>query len=107
MGDRSTPQAEDNVHVSRGARRGAILLLALVLIMGGGALLSSWLEYHHFATTQQQQGRLIDARLCATLSKLAALKPPAGSAKDNPSRAYEQQLAMTLAQLRPDIGCDP
>jgi hypothetical protein len=82
-----------------------MFLLFLVLIMGGGALVSSWIEYHHFATTQEQQARSVDQKLCSTLDKLAALKAPPGSATDNPSRAYEQQLAMTLAELKPDIGC--
>lgn len=97
----------DTVRISKGARRGAILLLILVLVMGGGALISSWLEYHHFATTQEEQGRMVEVKLCATLDKLAALKPPAGPAGTNPSRAYEQELSMTLAQLKPDIGCGP
>lgn len=95
------------VRISKGARRGAILLLLLVLVMGGGALVSSWLEYHHFATTQEQQGRAVEVKLCATLDKLAALKAPPGPAGTNPSRAYEQELAMTLAQLKPDVGCGP
>ena len=105
MSAEEIPRADGSVRVTRTARRFSMFLLFLVLIMGGGALVSSWIEYHHFATTQEQQGRLIDERLCATMDKLAALKAPSGSAVDNPSRGYEQQLAATLAQLRPDIGC--
>lgn len=105
---KSRPKTEpDTVRISKGARRGAILLLVLVLVMGGGALISSWLEYHHFATTQEEQGRMVEVKLCATLDKLAALKAPSGPAGTNPSRAYEQELAMTLAQLKPDVGCGP
>ena len=107
---------EENVRVSRGARRAALGVLFLVLIMAGANLLSSYFEYHHFAATQQQQYRdftaqqqqqnkALDERLCATLDRLAALKPPTGSPVGNPSRAYEQQLAKTLAELKPDIGC--
>jgi hypothetical protein len=98
---------DGSVRVTKTARRFSMFLLFLVLVMGGAALVSSWLEYRHFETTQEQQARQVDQKLCATLDKLAALKAPSGSATDNPSRAYEQELAMTLAQLRPDIGCDP
>jgi hypothetical protein len=82
-----------------------MLLLILVLVMGAAAVLSSYIEWNHYISTQRAQGAAIDARLCATLDKLASLKPPSGSAADNPSRAYEQKLSETLAQLRPDIGC--
>jgi hypothetical protein len=98
---------EDNVRISRGARRAAIMMLLLTIFIGGANLLSSYFEYHHFATSQQQATQTADAKLCATLDKLAALKAPSGSPVGNPSRAYEQQLAMTLAQLKPDIGCSP
>lgn len=98
---------DGSVRVTRSARRFAVLLLFLVLVIGGANLYSSYLEYRHFATTQEQQGRAVEVKLCATLDKLAALKAPTGSAADNPSRAYEQELAMTLSQLKPDIGCGP
>jgi type VI protein secretion system component VasK len=104
--------------VTKTARRFSMFLLFLVLVMGSANLVSSYFQNRHFesellqqynSTQQQQQaqGREIDERLCATLDRLAALKAPAGSASGNPSRAYEQQLAATLAELRPDIGCDP
>lgn len=96
---------DGSVRVTKSARYFAMFMLFLVLVMGGASLVSSWLEYHHFATTQQQQARMVDQKLCATLNKLAALKAPTGSPTGNPSRAYEQQLAVTLAELRPDIGC--
>jgi hypothetical protein len=60
---------------------------------------------------QARQAELLDRKLCATLDPLAGLaelKPPAGNAKDNPSRAYEQELSAKLAplsQLGPDLGC--
>jgi hypothetical protein len=62
---------------------------------------------------QQRAGAVIVARLCLSLEPLeglAQLKPPAGNAHDNPSRAYEQQLSARLAplaQLGPDLGCKP
>jgi hypothetical protein len=108
----------ENVRVSRGTRWAIGSLLLLVLIIGGANLLSSYLQFQSFKSTQQQQfqqftatqqeqSKVIDERLCATLDRLAALKAPSGDVGDNPSRAYEQQLAMTLAQLKPDVGCSP
>jgi type VI protein secretion system component VasK len=108
----------ENVRVGRGTRLAALGLLVLALILGGANIVSSYFQNRSFEselaqqyrTTEQQQqaqGKLIDSKLCATLSRLAALKPPSGDAGNNPSRAYEQQLAMTLAQLKPDVGCLP
>ena len=91
--------------VSRGARVAAFAILILVLIMGAAAVVSSYLESRHYQETQQAQGALVELRLCTTLDKLAALKPPAGSPAGNPSRLYEQNLSKVLAQLKPDLGC--
>jgi len=55
--------------------------------------------------SQQRQGEQLEQRLCTTLQREAALKPPAGSPAGNPSRAYEQAQHAILAQLGPDIGC--
>ena len=54
---------------------------------------------------QQKQSRLIDQKLCTTFGKMAALKPPAGNPKLNPSRAYEQGEHAILDQLGTDLGC--
>jgi hypothetical protein len=54
---------------------------------------------------QRAQGELLEQKLCATLGRLSALRPPAGNAAANPARAYDQQLHATLAQLGPDLGC--
>lgn len=54
---------------------------------------------------QQRQGEMLEHKLCTTLVKLAALRPPSGSPGMNPSRAYDQQLHTALAQLSPDLGC--
>lgn len=103
-----TEQRErEAVLISRTTVRFSIALLILVLIMGAGAVVSSYLEWNHYINSQRAQGQQTDSRLCATLDKLAALKPPSGSAGANPSRAYEQELATTLSQLKPDIGCGP
>lgn len=56
---------------------------------------------------QRQQGALLELKLCSTLGKLAALKPPSGNPAQNPARAFDQELHSTLAQLGPDLGCRP
>jgi len=92
--------------------RAIVALLVLTLITGGGNLWASWDQVHAYKAGQQREqqaaqraGALIEQRLCTTLGRLAADKPPAGSAARNPSRAYEQELHSTLAQLGPDLGC--
>jgi hypothetical protein len=82
------------------------VLLALTLVVGGGNLWASWDEVHASQAAQQRAGQVVEEKLCSTLGKLAVLKPPAGSPQANPSRAYEQELHATLAELGPDIGCD-
>lgn len=54
---------------------------------------------------QRQQGAVLELKLCSTLGKLAALKPPSGNPATNPARAFDQSLHSTLAQLGPDLGC--
>jgi hypothetical protein len=93
-----------------------VALVALSLVIGGLSVLFSVSYYHreqasqqHQAAQQQaaqkQQGELLEHRLCTTLSRLAALKPPAGNAGANPARGFDQQQQAVLAELGPDVGC--
>lgn len=75
-------------------------VVLLVAAIGG----SYWLN-HETQIAQQKQGLVIEYRLCRTLDALAGLAPPPGSALTNPSRAYEQQEHVILAELKPDLGC--
>lgn len=54
---------------------------------------------------QQRQGALLEQRLCTTLDREAALKPPPGDPASNPSRAFDDEQHAVLAQLGPDVGC--
>jgi hypothetical protein len=94
------------------------LTLLLSLIMSGGALLSGQLQQNSFEHTisvnhahnlsvQAAQARAEQARLCAALLPLAALKAPAGSSASNPSRAFEQKQQAILAKVAPAAGCRP
>jgi hypothetical protein len=80
-------------------------LLLLVLITGAGNLAASYIEVHHLEDAQRAQGRLVEHKICTTFGKLAALNPPAGDPRENPSRGYLQQQHVTLVELGHDIGC--
>jgi hypothetical protein len=91
--------------LNRRTARSVVYLFGLAVVLSVVSLF--WINHavHDSQAAQQRQGQQVLAKLCATLDRLAALKPPSGSAASNPSRAYEQQLHATLAQLSPDIGC--
>jgi hypothetical protein len=102
--------------------------VALSFVVGGGGLASGYVEAHSQAhavlaveqheqaaqqraqrreqAAQQAAGAALERKLCATLAKLAANRPPAGNPKTNPSRAYDQNNHAILAELGPDIGCN-
>lgn len=95
-----------------------LVLAVLPLAMAAVAILFTVTYYHREQAGQQAQaaqqqaaqraqGVVLEAKLCSTLGKLAALKPPAGNAAANPARGYDQLMHETLAQLGPDIGCKP
>jgi len=82
------------------------VLLAALLASNGVTYLASVNYYHREQAAQQRQGAVLEAKLCTTLGRLAALAPPPGSPQANPSRSYDQQLHAVLAQLGPDVGCE-
>lgn len=88
-----------------GARLATGILFILVILVGAGNLLATYAEVQSFKRAQQVQGQATEQKLCTTLGKLSALKPPPGNATTNPSRLYEQQLHEVLSALGPDIGC--
>lgn len=96
----------------------AVLLLAVVLT-GGANLWATYAMNRHFEDqfrqqlkqqqaqqqTQQLAQQQTDAKICSSFQKLADLKPPAGNAADNPSRAYDQRQHDILVGIGTDIGC--
>lgn len=98
--------------LSISVRRALVYMFMLSVILAGANLL--WTAYAVRASqasqvreeaAQQRQGQAIGKKLCTTLGRLAALKPPGGPPSANPARAYEDDLHATLSQLGPDIGC--
>jgi type II secretory pathway pseudopilin PulG len=95
-----------------------VALAVLTVALAASSMLFSVSYYHAEQAAQQrqaaqqqaaqrQQGAALERKLCTSLDRLAALKPPPGSAADNPSRAYLQQQHAVLAELGPDVGCEP
>jgi type II secretory pathway pseudopilin PulG len=102
--------------MTRSTRQAVVVLLILALLLAAANLF--WTSHVVRANQAAQQkaaqitqaaqrraGQIVEQKLCATLSQLASLQPPSGSAGANPSRAYEQQLHVTLSQLGTDLGC--
>jgi hypothetical protein len=96
-----------DITITRGARLAALGLLFLTLVVGGGNLWASFQINHSAQASRQRAAQSVERKLCTTLSRLTALKPPPGNPVTNPSRAFEQNLHATLSQLAPDLGCPP
>lgn len=102
--------------LSRSVGLALVYLFVLAAVLGGASLLWTAHEVHASQAAiqaaqhreqviQQQAGAVLGRKLCITFGKLAALKPPPGSAARNPSRAYLQDQHDTLVQLGTDLGC--
>jgi hypothetical protein len=106
-GDKGEPGARGRrgEGMPRGARRAIVSLFAITVALSLASILFAVGYYHREAAAQQRQGEQLEAKLCATLDKLAALRPPSGSPLANPSRAFDQKLYRALNELAPDLGC--
>lgn len=93
--------------LSRPVRRALVFLFALAVVLAACGLFWTVRAVNASRAAQQSQGRAVERKLCTTFARLAALKPPPGDASRNPSRAYEQELHVTLDELGTDLGCRP
>lgn len=115
-GERGARGARGIPGLSTPVRRALVYLFALSVILAAFSLFWTAHEVHASQaaiqaaqirehTAQQRAMALAEKKLCTTLDRLTALKPPAGNPAANPSRAFDQQLHATLAEIGPDIGC--
>ena len=83
---------------AHGTERSPVIAVASVIL---GLLLFAGLTigYTTWAVSASQH------RWCAVIDLLNAAPPPAGPAKTNPSRAYEQKLGRDFQMLKGSLGC--
>ena len=85
-----------------------LFALTVLLVVGGYVLQQHEIrdDVAHQKAAQARQAQVFEMKLCTTLDRLAALRPPPGPPAHNPSRAYLQDEHATLAQLAPDVDCN-
>lgn len=102
--------------LSRSVRQAVVFMFAFAVILAASGLFWINHEVHVNSTalqasytreqeSQRQAGVVLGEKLCQTFGRLAALKPPPGNPKTNPSRAYLQGQHDALVQLGTDLGC--
>jgi hypothetical protein len=82
----------------------ALAVASIVVAVGLNAGFTYW-SVQNSRQAERQAGISVERKICTTLAQLAALKPPAGNPRVNPSRAFDDRMHATLAQLGPDLGC--
>ena len=98
------------------SRTAVAILLALVLVVGIGNLWATRSEVQSSQAAQKREqaaqqaaqrraGQLVEAAICTDLGTMARIPPPAGSAAQNPSRAYEQAESRAWRGLYGGLGC--
>ena len=124
-GDIGPPGPRGIARLSRKATYALASLAATVLVIVGCALalaFTSVSDAHHSEQVSRrgeqlaQRGELLARQaltkishhnaLCIAIGQLAANDAPAGSAAQNPSRAYEQDQHATFMQLHKQLGCE-
>lgn len=98
----------------RGVAYAVVFLFVLTLALTGVNLLFTAHEVNRVraqfaaqAAVSRHQGELVEQKLCTSFGRLAALRPPPGNPKQNPSRAYLQDQHTRLDELGTDLGCPP
>ena len=92
--------------LSRPLRRSLVYLFGLAVILAGLAFYVGLHEQDASRAVQQRAGLALERQLCATFGKAAALKPPAGNPRTNPSRAYLQGEHVVWTSVVADLHCN-
>lgn len=82
----------------------ALVVASILLALGLNVAYTTW-SVESSRSAQQHQGEIVERKICTTIAHLDALKPPGGNPRANPSRAFDDRLHASLAQLGPDLGC--
>lgn len=109
-GDRGEP-------LSRPLRRALVwlFLLAVALSVTSGAITLIYVHVSQDAQRHQAQaqqaaqrraGLALERQLCTTFGKAAALTPPAGNPRKNPSRKFLQGQHAVWTEVVADLHCD-
>ena len=98
----------------KGVAGSVVFLFVLTLALSAASLLFTAHEVNRVraqfaaqAAVSRHQGEMVERKLCTSFGRLAALKPPPGNPKVNPSRAYLQDQHTRLDELGSDLGCPP
>lgn len=98
-GDSGTP-------LSPRLRRSLVYLFGLAVLLAALAFAVALHEQDATRAAQQRAGLALERQLCATFGKAAALKPPAGNPRTNPSRAYLQGQHLVWVEVVGDLHCN-
>ena len=91
QGEQGKQGSRGEAGLSRTVRRALVFLFALSVLLAGINL--GWTAYekgaiqagqHREQVLQQQAGVMLEAKLCTTFGRLAALKPPPGRLRKTP-----------------------
>ena len=102
---RQGAQGEPGPSLPRRQRRSIVWLFLFTVVLAVLNLVANQVQVHEDKVAQQRQGAIVELKLCTAFRGLYELKPPAGNAAANPSRAFEQGLHVKLDQVGAAIGC--
>lgn len=105
QGERGEPGAT-GAPLSRRWRWSVVYLVLAALALAALAFYGGVHEQGASQAAQRRAGLTLERQLCATFGKAAALKPPAGDPRMNPSRAYLQGQHVIWTEVVTDLHCN-
>ena len=79
--------------------------LVVCFSIGALNLVSQFIIQRNNDAARERTAVAVEAKICTTFRKLAALQPPPGNPDNNPSRKYLQDQHVVLSGVVPDLGC--